>query len=69
MRELESLEGVIAGMESRISEIEAMFADPGFFPETRQGIRIASGGTGSGEGGSGKPLSPLGGARNQTCLF
>ena len=31
MRELESLEGVIAGMESRISEIEAMFADPDFF--------------------------------------
>lgn len=30
-RELESLEGVIAGAESRIAEIEAMFADPDFF--------------------------------------
>ena len=31
MRELESLEGVIAEEESRIAEIEAMFADPDFF--------------------------------------
>ena len=30
-RELESLESVIAGAESRIAEIEAMFADPDFF--------------------------------------